>query len=74
MISKKVRIIKTDRTGHSTSVVDAAEFAKTHFGARSEVVTINGQQVNTVEDFLMAVEAVQDTEPEVLVFPPLAGG
>lgn len=73
MICKNIRLIKTDRTGHSVSVINAAEFANTQFG-RSEVVTINGQQVNTVEDFLRAVETSQDSEPEVLVFPPLAGG
>ena len=74
MISKNVRIIKTDLTGHSTTVMNATEFAKGHFGTRSEVVTINGQQVNTVEDFLRAVEVAKDQEPEVIVFPPLAGG
>jgi hypothetical protein len=45
-----------------------------NWDARQEVVIINGQQVHTFEDFLRAVEASGQEVPEVLFFPPLAGG
>ena len=50
---KTVRIIKTDRTGHSTIEMPLDEFVKTQrWDDRREVVSVNGMQVHTVEEFL----------------------
>jgi hypothetical protein len=74
MATKSVRVIRTDRTGHYAGVLPVTEFEHYAWDAKQEVVVINGVQVNTLEDFLRAVDAAETDEPEVLFFPPLAGG
>lgn len=69
-----VRVIRADRSGHFAGEMAVAEFQTYPWDARREVVVINGQQVDTFEDFLRAVDAAPQDLPEVLFFPPLAGG
>lgn len=69
-----VRVIRADRSGHFAGEMAVAEFEAYPWDARREVVTINGQQVDTFEDFLRAVDEAPHDIPEVLFFPPLAGG
>lgn len=72
--SRTVRVIRADRSGHFAGEMAVVEFATYPWEARREVVVINGQQVDTFEDFLRAVDAAPSDTPEVLFFPPLAGG
>lgn len=72
---KQVRVITTDRTGHSVATMPAEEFAKTQtWDPRSLVVTVGGLQVNTVEEFLREIDQSTAEIPEVWRFPPMAGG
>lgn len=69
----KVRVIRTDATGHFAGVMEVDEFKAYDWEAKREVVLINNVQVHTFEDFLRATAGSAD-EPEVLFFPPMAGG
>ena len=69
-----VRVLRADRSGHFAGEMAVAEFETYPWDARREVVIINNQQVDTFEDFLLAVDAAPQDIPEVLFFPPLAGG
>lgn len=71
---RTVRVIRADRSGHFAGEMAAAAFQDYDWEARREAVVINGVQVDTFEDFLRAVEAAPHETPEVLFFPPLAGG
>jgi hypothetical protein len=69
-----VRVIRADRSGHFAGEMAVEEFKTYAWEARREAVVINGIQVDTFEDFLRAVDACPQDTPEVLFFPPLAGG
>lgn len=69
-----VRVIRTDRTGHFQGVMETDQFETYAWGQKREVVVVNGVQVETFEDFLRAVDGAGVEEPEVLFFPPMAGG
>lgn len=69
-----VRIIRADLSGHFAGEMAVEEFKTYPWEARREAVVINGIQVETFEDFLRAAEAAPHDIPEVLFFPPLAGG
>ena len=72
---RTVRVIRTDRTGHFRGVMEAPEFETYAWEKKQEVVVVNGIQVETFEDFMRAVDSVPVAEePEVLFFPPMAGG
>lgn len=69
-----VRVIRADLSGHFAGEMAVEEFKTYAWEARREAVIINGVQVDTFEDFLRAVKATPHETPEVLFFPPLAGG
>ena len=72
---RKIRIIRTDMTGHSAIESTTEEMATYDFDAHREAVVVNGDAVNTFEDFMRIIDAAPPKEtPEVWMFPPTIGG
>lgn len=71
---RTVRIIRANLSGHFAGEMAVEEFKTYPWETRREAVIINGTQVETFEDFLRAVDGSPLDTPEVLFFPPLAGG